>query len=127
MTEPIAVDGLTIDHDTGSVISGGVFTIITPPSQKVDADGKAAYFGDLQYSFAAGDADGFTPGTVATVAPQTIPATSVKVAGDGLAVVRLGDSGTMAAQGTPEGGGPPAPVSGPVVVADAAQDKVEAD
>jgi hypothetical protein len=62
---------------------------------------------------------------VATTVPQTIQPTAVKTRADGLAVIRLGDAGLMAATGTVSGS--PSAISGQVEVADAGQDKVRAN
>ena len=116
----------TINHDSGSTISGGIFTIISVPSFKVKGGGAGFYFGDLLYTFAGGNAAGFAPGSVLTVAPQSIKPTSKKVKIEGSAPVREGDGGTMAAIGTvvPPAIPPTAPISGPVIVDSAGQYKV---
>lgn len=113
-----------IGHVSGSLVSGGVFTITSQPSTSVRADGAGAYRGPLFYTFAGGDADGFDPGSVATVVPQQIAPTAVKARVESLAPIRLGDSGQMAAVGTVSGTS--APIVGLVEVADAGQDKVRA-
>ena len=122
--EPIMNEDGAIDHGAGSSISGGVFVITSAPSTKVKALGKGIYKGNLLYTFSGGDAAGFDPGSVATLVPQTISPTAVQVKSEGSLVIRLGDSGTMAAQGTV--GGAPTPISGPVEVSDAGQNKVKA-
>jgi hypothetical protein len=124
MIEVMTVDG-ALGHADGSLVSGGVFTITSTPSVKVRAVGGGVYRGPLLYTFAGGDADGFDPGTVATTAPQQIDPTAVKVRADGLEVIRLGDSGEMAATGTVSG--TPTPIIGLVEVADAGQSKVRAN
>lgn len=117
-----------LDHGSGSVISGGTFTITSSASTKVKPGGKGCYRGPLLYTFAGGDAAGFVDGSVATTVPQTINPTAVKVDADGLPIVRLGDSGTMACVGTfdPPAVPPTGAVGGLVEVSDAGQDKVAA-
>lgn len=122
--EPTMTQAGSIDHGATSLISGGVFVITSQPSVKVKAGGSGMYRGPLQYTFAGGNADGFDPGTVTTAVPQVINPTAVKTKADGLAVVRLGDAGVMAATGTVSG--TPTAVAGPVEVVDAGQDKVKA-
>lgn len=114
-----------LGHAVGSLVSGGVFTVVSAPSVKNRAVGAGVYRGPLQYTFAGGNASGFDPGSVATTAPQTIQPTAVKTRADGLEVIRLGDSGVMAATGTVSG--TPTPITGNVEVADAGQDKVRAN
>ena len=117
--------GGALGHAEGSLVSGGVFTITSSPSAKVSPGGAGVHRGPLLYTFAGGSAEGFVDGTVATAVPQTILPTAEKVSADGLPVVRLGDSGEMAASGTLTGGGA-GPVVGLVEVADAGQNKVSA-
>jgi hypothetical protein len=83
------------------------------------------YRGPLVYTFVGGDAPGFDSGSVATVEPQQIDPTAVKVRADGQLVIRLGDSGEMGATGTSSGS--PTPIVGFVEVVDAGQDKVRAN
>jgi len=117
--------GGALGHASGSLVSGGVFTVISTPSTKVSAGGSGAHRGPLKYTFAGGSAAGFVSGTVATTAPQTIESTAKKVLADGLLVIRLGDSGEMTASGSLTGGGTGS-VIGLVEVADAGQNKVSA-
>lgn len=114
-----------LGHAAGSLVSGGVFTITSVPSLKVRADGKGIYRGPLQYTFSGGNASGFDSGSVATTVPQAIQPTAIKVRADGFAVIRLGDSGQMAAVGTVSG--TPTTVVGLVEVSDAGQDVVRAN
>jgi hypothetical protein len=113
-----------LGHSDGSLISGGIFTIVSQPSVKVKAVGKGVYRGPLQYTFAGGDANGFDPGTEVTTTPQVINPTAVKTKADGLEVIRFGDTDVMVATGTVSG--TPTPVVGQVEVVDAGQDKVKA-
>lgn len=83
MITDIAVQGLTIAHKAGSLISGGVFTVISAPSVRVKADGKSVYMGGLQFTFAGGNFSGATSGTVATAAPVTIPVTATRTKAEG--------------------------------------------
>lgn len=123
----IAVDGLTISHADGSPISGGTFTITSSPSTRFKCDGSGVYAGTLTFTFTGGSAEGFVDKTVATTVPQAIAATATRVKTGGLAVLRLGDSGTMACMGTPTVTPPAsAPVAGSVEITDAGQTRVKA-
>lgn len=128
--EFIANGNCTLAHAAGSLISGGIFTIISIPSIKVNADGSGVFETPLQYTFSGGNSTGFIPGTIATIAPQSINATATKVNADGMLVMRVGDSGIMAAFGTlnppPPGGTPNTPISGNVEISDAGNTKVKA-
>ncbi|MHC4620360.1 MAG: hypothetical protein ACYTEQ_21635 [Planctomycetota bacterium] len=123
MSELVMTEAGAIGHGAGSTITGGVFTITSVPSGTVKAEGSGVFSGDLLYTFAGG-AQGNISG-IATTAPQTISPTATKVKADGALVIRLGDSGTMAAQGVDASGAAVA-VSGPVEVTDAGQTKVNA-
>lgn len=125
--EKIANEDLTLDHGSGSPISGGSFTVTSTPSAKNKAGGKGIYTDPLLYTFAGGDGAGAVNGSVASVGPQSIAATAAKSKGDGALVMREGDSGTMAAIGTNSAPPPPTlPFSGPVEIAAAGQDKAKA-
>lgn len=113
-----------LGHRVGSIITGGVFTIISQPSIKVKIDGAGVYRGPLQYVFAGGSSAGFDPGTVATTAPQVINPSAAKVKVDGLSVILEGDFGVLAAQGTVAG--VPTPIAGQAEIASAGQTKVSA-
>lgn len=116
-----------IEHDTGSVISGGVFSISTPASLKVNAGGNGIRKGTQLYSFSGGSASGFVPGSVMTTAPQSLNSSAQKVKVEGSFVVLDGDTATMIAQGTiPPPTGGTAPVSGGVKIS-AGQSKVKAN
>jgi hypothetical protein len=115
----------TLNHGAGSPITGGTFTITSVPSVKNKAEGKGVYRGDLIYTFAGGSHASTDPDTVATLVPQTISPSATKAKADGSLVIRLGDNGTMNAQGT--SGGSPVDVSGPVEVDDAGQTKAKAE
>ena len=122
----IAVDGCILNHKSGSLISGGVFTITSIPSIEVKCEGKGIYETPLQFTFSGGNASGFVSGTVATIAPQSITATAIKVKGESKLVMRLGDFVLMNAQGTLTGPPPvPAtPIVGLVEISSAGQTKV---
>lgn len=108
-----------IGHGAGSPISGGVFVITSTPSTKVKSEGAGVHVTPLAYTFSGGSASGFEPGTIA--GGGTIPATAVKSKAESVLVMRLSDSATMNATGTPSGGGAPVAITGPVEVSDAGQ------
>ena len=124
-----------LDHASGSVVSGGVFTIISTPSATTKAEGAGVFAGEVRFTFAGGDAatpgeppvDIVDPGTVVSVPPfQTVSATATKTKADGSIVMRLGDTNETAQfQGT-LGGSPVGPFVGVVEVADAGQTKAKA-
>ena len=124
----------TVDHASGSLVSGGTFTIISTPSTKVKAEGAGVHTNDLRFTFAGGDAkdgeeiDLVDPGTVVSVPPyQSISATAVKTRADGSLVMRLGDTNATAQfQGTLSGS-PVGPFAGSVEVATAGQTKAKAN
>ena len=116
-----------LGHAALSTVSSGVFSIISIPSTKSKAGGAGLYRDTLKYTFAGGDAVGFQSGTVTTTAAQSINPTALKSRDDGKLLIRLDDSGNMACEGVPTGGGPPSPVAGAIVeVADAGQEKLKA-
>jgi hypothetical protein len=123
MSELIMTEAGTIGHGTTSQITGGVFSIESAQSSKVKAGGSGVYAGDLLYTFAGGIKGTIT--AIATLVPQKISPTAVKVRADGSLVVRLGDSGTMEAQGQ-DASGANVKVTGPVEVLDAGQTKAKA-
>ena len=122
----------SINHKSGSTVSGGAFLILVPPliparqdSLNMQISGFNVYRSPLQYTFAGGDAAGFQNGTVYTAAAQSINPTAQHVRIDGDLVMRVDDFATMACQGVPSGGGPEAPVAGALVEVDeAGQNKV---
>lgn len=114
----------TLDHGSGSPISGGSFVIVSVASIKNQLNGKGIFRDDLEYSFSGGSASGVVAGTVRTVVNQDISPTAVFTKADGFEVIREGDSGTMNAVGDNPSPPPPTlPVSGPVEVATAGQNK----
>jgi len=125
--EPIMNVNGTLDHNVGSVVTGGTFAIISTPSMKVSADGGKVYRGPLLYSFTGGSAPGFTDGSVSTFPSgvQTLEPTAQKCNADGMAVVREGDEATGLGIGViPSGGIGSVPVL--TIVSDAGQSKVSA-
>ena len=119
-------DGI-VDHDAGSLVSGGAFVVTSVPSTKVMASAKGVHMGPLAGTFTGGDAAGFVPGSVAGA--WTITPTAVAVNAELLPVVREGDTGTLNGVGTidPPGVPPTGPVVGTVVVSDAGQGEVNGD
>lgn len=120
----LAVDGLTLSHAAGSLISGGFFSVTSSPSSVTKEDGNGIFTSPLVYTFSGGNASGFVPGSVATLVPQSIIATAQKTKDYDILVIRQDDSGTMICQGTLTGGGV-GPVSGGVEISDAGQSKVD--
>lgn len=128
MSVELAVDGCALEHDTGSLISGGSFTITSVPSTVTKEDNKGVYTTPMTYTFSGGSAAGFVANTVMTTAPAVIAATAIKTKDNFLPVMRKGDSGVMTCIGTlPPPTGGTAPVAGPVKIGDAGQTKVKGD
>lgn len=126
MSELIAVEGLTIDHSSGSLVSGGTFTITSIASTKVKSGGNGAYKTSIVFTFAGGTHSSGTSETA--IGGGTITATATKVKVEGGYVMRLGDSGTM--NGTYTSATSPFPIvafSSSVEITDANQDKVKAE
>jgi len=127
-TKFIAVDGCILNHKAGSTITGGVFTITSVPSIKVKGETKGAHKEQIQYTFSGGTFPGLVPGSVATLAPQVILASSLKCKVEDVFVMRVEDFGIMTAQGTvPPPTGGVAPATGSVEIADAGQIKVKSN
>lgn len=125
--ELIAVQGCTLAHAAGSLISGGAFVITSTPDAKAKAGGAGMYKGPLLFTFSGGSASGFVAGTVMTTAPVSMPATAVKTKAAALAVMREGDSVLMNCVGTlPPPTGGTSPVAGNVEISSAGQTKVKA-
>ena len=128
----IAVDGLTIDHDSGSIVSGGSFTITSIPSLKVKCENKGVYTGTLSFSFSGGYVSPDDSGTTGT-GTGTIMFTAQKVKAENQFVLRKGDTGTMSGTYVKiNPAAPPPTVPGtftnqPVKITDAGQTKVLAN
>lgn len=113
-----------IEHGLGSVISGGVFVITTPPDLKISVTSLGVFFGQIAFTFTGGSASGFVSGSVA--GGGTISATASRVKTSAGFILREGDTGTLTATGAIPGGGT-GPVSGPVVLGDPGQTKWSAE
>lgn len=125
--KPVANEGLTISHKSGSSISGGAFSITSVPDPKISAEGAGVFFSELQFTFSGGSAMGFVAESVKTADPATIPTTAAKVKNQSGFVMREGDFVAMACVGTiPPPTGGTGPVSGPVEISDAGQTTVGA-
>lgn len=104
--------GGTIAHDTGSQVSGGIFTITSPPSTKVKAGGNFVYSQSVSVTFVGGNAPGMVPGSVQ--GSGVIMATATKVFEiPSKAVMLDGDAGILNGTGQPSGGGSPVPIQIP--------------
>lgn len=119
----VAVDGLTLTPQ--GIVSGGVITITAVPSIKVKIEGKGVYKNPFIFTFAGGNATGYDPGTVVSVAPGSIPATAIKNKVDGLLVMRVDDLVSMGMTGTI--GGTPTPFPEVWKITNAGQIKVRAE
>lgn len=126
----IAVDGLTLAHASGSVISGGVFTITSVPETGIkfkndSGSFKGVFQSPLKFSFSGGTASGFVPGSVQTTVVASMNTTTLKVQKkNGAKLMCKGDSVMMVCVGTlPPPAGGTAPVSGMVEISDAKQTK----
>jgi hypothetical protein len=129
MSEFVAVEGLTIDHSTGSLASGGTFSIVSSASTKAKCKDKGIYTVKLEATWSGGNYSGGVTGTALTAAPAVITATATKMKVEGGYVMRLGDSGTMSGTYTLAGLSPVpnTPFSGASIeITDAGQDKVKA-
>ncbi|MBU2707535.1 hypothetical protein KCM76_16190 [Zooshikella marina] len=88
-----------IGHASGSVISNGIFKIISQPNELINIEGKKIYTGPLQFSFVGGDAN--IPGlpiakkSVHTFNPAMITPTSVKMLVGKQKPIRENDKGFM--------------------------------
>jgi hypothetical protein len=121
--ELIAVEGLTIDHETGSSCSGGTFTVTSAASTKVKVNGNGVYSQSVSFSFTGGT---YTGGVSETAAGTgVIIATASKVKADGYYVMRLNDEGDIV--GTHIVGNTSTAFTSKVLITDANQDKVKAN
>lgn len=124
--EPIMNQDGTVDHDTGSIISGGTFAITSVPSTNVKTAGKGVHRGTLAGTLSGANATGFVNGTVA--GNWSITGTGANTKVDGQPTVRERDVGTFNGTGTiPPPTGGTGPVAGPVVVDSAGQGEVNGD
>lgn len=90
MSYPVAVMGCAIA--ALPPVTGGVFTVQTPPSQKVKADGKGVYSGAVNVVVS-----GTVFGAYAQTSPVTVtiqPSVLKKFKVDGKIALALGDGGT---------------------------------
>lgn len=126
MKKNVAVSGLTLSHVLGSPITGGLFSVVSIPSNTTKESNKGIFVSPLLYSFSGGNSPGFVPGSVGTLVPQFIISTALKTKDFSLLVIRQDDSGIMACQGTLEVGGQ-SPIAGGVEISDSNQDKVKAE
>lgn len=124
MSELIAVEGLTIDHDGLSLITGGLFTVVSLPDLKVKCENNKAYVTVLSFTFAGGSYPGFVDGSLSGTG--TIASTAIKTKASNALVMRENDTGSMTCTGTLLGGGT-GQVVGPVIISVAGQTKVKAE
>jgi len=125
MTENIPNEDLTLDHVSGSPISGGAFVVVPPslPSPFNKALNKDVYKTPLSFSFSGGTSTTPPLTAIQSLPPiQTIPTSATKCKAEGVLVMLEGDSVTMTAQGI-DGGGNPVAISGDVEIKLAGQDK----
>jgi len=114
----------TIEHAPGSLISGGTFTITTPPDLKISILNLGVFFNQIAFTFTGGNAAGFTPGSVA--GGGTIASTALYVKTSAGFILREDDTGTLNAIGAIPGGGT-GPVAGTVILGDPGQTKWSAE
>lgn len=114
----------TINHASGSPVSGGVFVITSVPDAKVRAEAVGVMTQSVVFTFTGGTAAGFVSGSL--TASGSIPASSLKVRASGLLVVREGDSATITFTGSLPGGGT-STIAGDVEVDNAGQTTVRAE
>jgi hypothetical protein len=122
--EFLGFEGLTIDHSPGSPVSGGTFTITTPPSNKVRlVSGEWVYSGPISFTFSGGTHSSGTPGSA--TGAGTINVTSTKNKVSGKFVIRENDTGSMTGTYVPPSTPPPTvPFTSDVEITDSGQDKV---
>lgn len=95
-----------IIHSAGSPVSGGSFSISTPPDTKNKAAGSFVYTSPITVSFSGGNMAGMIPGSVNGTGTISATGTKVKKRG-GTFILRHGDSGTLVGTAQPTGPGPP--------------------
>lgn len=91
----VATTDCTVSHSAGSTTSGGTFTITTPPSLKVSADGANVYGGPIDVSFSGGNSSFSVGGTIvpgSVMGSGTIVPTATKGLAEGNTLIREGDS-----------------------------------
>jgi len=107
--ELIAVEGLTIDHKAGSLVSGGSFTVTSTPSLKLKAKVgllfKGVYRGTLAFTFSGGSHSSGTSGSA--LGAGTIDFTATKNKIDEKFVLRENDGGSMTGTYVPPAVPPP--------------------
>lgn len=109
-----------IDHSSGSIVSGGTFTLTSIPSFKVIAEGLGVFFGEVTASFIGGTISGGDPNTA--YGTCAIPAGLVKVDNGSIPAAAEGDTGTL--NGFYLISGTPTPFSASVEITDAGQASV---
>lgn len=120
----LGVEGLTIGHSSGSLVSGGMFSITSLPSLKVKCEGKGVYRGVLTFMFSAGNHSSGVPGSA--LGSGTINVTAQKTKADHQLVIRAEDTGTIIGTYVPPSGIPPTiPFTSNVEITDAGQTKVK--
>lgn len=119
----IAVQGATVGHSSGSVITGGTFSILTTPSIDVTITGKDVYRGTINIQCVGCSSGSFQ----IPIAQGTITGTSMKVKANGQAVILKGDKGTISGTGTDPSTGATSEFSGSVEITDTVQNKVVAN
>jgi hypothetical protein len=113
-----------LDHGAGSIVSGGTFTKVSIPSNKVEAEGRGVHKGQLNFTLTGASATGYDAGTVATVAPwQTINPTATKCKVNGELIMREGDGNLVNLTGNVSG--TPTTFTAVVEISDAGQTKVK--
>lgn len=125
--EFVAVEGLTIDHKSGSLCSGGSFVITNVASTKDKVNGNGVYKTSIVFTFSGGTYSGGVSGSA--TGAGTILATATKVKVENGYVMRLNDEGTLTGTYTLNGSPPVpgTPFSSTVLISDANQDKVKAN
>ena len=128
--EFLGVEGLTIDHSSGSPVSGGSFTITSLASLKMKIKAgilfKGVYRGVLAFTFTGGSHSSGTSGSALGAGTISFTATKNKI--DTLFVLREGDSGTLIGTYVPPSVPPPTvPFTSNVEITDAGQSKVKGE
>lgn len=121
----LGVSGLTISHGSGSILSGGSFSITTPTvSTKNKAVNKGIYFGPMSFTFSGGNASGCDPATVTGSGTINPGSTKIRDILTSLFALLENDTGSGIFAGTLSGN--PVPLgSQPVKISSANQNKVQ--